>query len=191
MTPIHNDIARRDCATILKAEIVSPTVLPWFFPVINVTKKHGKPRFCKDYRVLTGRVNADRFSLSKIQTIFDELFRKKNVTNPDFLPGYWEVRMSEESKETTAFLRRLRTFHFKVMPFGLMDAQLTFARMMGRLLGHLRFGKTYIDDAAIFCDSLQSHKTHLEKLFSAASQHGLKMRASTCDFKEPEVVLRG
>jgi hypothetical protein len=48
------------------------------------------------------------------------------------------------------------------MPFGLTNAAQTFQRLMDRLLGHLPFVFTYLDDHLIASTTMEEHLEHLQ-----------------------------
>lgn len=88
MAPKHNDVVKQEVDIMLKAGIITPASSAWSFPVVIETKKDGTPRFCVDYRVLNGKMNADRFSLPKVQKIFDDLSDGVFFTTLDLFSGY-------------------------------------------------------------------------------------------------------
>lgn len=69
----ENQSVREDLENMLDAGIVTYYFSALSFPVVIVYKKDGKPRFCVDCRDLNQSMKADRWSLTKIKEIFDEL----------------------------------------------------------------------------------------------------------------------
>ena len=133
-----------------------------------VRKRDGTHRFCVDYRKLNTVTKADTFPLPRIDDLLDQLGQAKYFSLVDLASGYWQIRMSEESKEETAFVTPQGLFEFHVMPFGLTNAPSVFQRLMNGVLMGLNptvgpeFVTVYIDDVLIFSKSLEEHITHLE-----------------------------
>jgi len=48
---------------MLDANIIQPSTSPWASPIVVVSKKNGKKRFCVDYRKLNGITKKDAYSL--------------------------------------------------------------------------------------------------------------------------------
>lgn len=88
MPPKHNDIVWLELGTMLEARIVTPASSAWSLLVVIATKKDGNPRFCVDYSALNQRMKSDRFPVSMIQEIFDELIGGLYFTTLDFFSGY-------------------------------------------------------------------------------------------------------
>lgn len=73
MSPRHNDIVRKELYKMLESGVIIPTVSPWEFPLVIVTKKDGKLRFCVDYRALNQKMKADCWPLPNIKENFDDM----------------------------------------------------------------------------------------------------------------------
>ena len=53
----------------------------------------------------------------------------------DLVSGYWQIKMSESSKNKTSFATpHRRLFRFTVMPFGLTNAPSAFQRLLEKIL---------------------------------------------------------
>lgn len=73
MAPSHNKIARKDIYNMIGASIITPASPAWSFPVVIVTKKNGRPRFCVNYRTIIRYMMSNRWSLQKVEEIFEVL----------------------------------------------------------------------------------------------------------------------
>ena len=69
----------------------------------------------------------------------------------DLASGYWQVAMSEEFQEKTAFVMHNGLYEFAMMPFGLCSAPATFQRLMRKVLKGLVNEKcmVYLDDLLV------------------------------------------
>ena len=47
--------------------------------------------------------------------------------------GYHQIPLALDDQERTAFLTLIGNYHYKVMPFGLKNAEVTYQRMMTRM----------------------------------------------------------
>ncbi len=70
----------------------------------------------------------------------------------DMQSGYWQVEVKPEDRQKTAFTTPDGLYHFKVMPFVLTNAPVTFQRLMDVFLSGLKWNNclVYLDDIAIF-----------------------------------------
>ncbi len=189
---------RREVATQLrdmqKTGVVRPSASAWSSPVVMVKKKDGTQRFCVDYRALNAVTKADTFPLPRIDYLLDQLGNSRFFTTLDLASGYWQIRLSQSSREKTAFAVPHGLFEFQVMPFGLTNAPAVFQRLMQQVLAGLNpeqgpdFVKVYIDDILVFSPSLADHLDHLQQRIRNA---GLKLKPSKCHFIAKEVQYLG
>ncbi|KAH0815577.1 hypothetical protein GEV33_007214 [Tenebrio molitor] len=109
------------CRTLLRDELVM------------YSKKDGQPRFCVDYRRLNAATRDEAAPLPIIQEMLRDLGQAKVFSSLDLKSGYWQVPLSDESKEYTAFTTPDGgLYQFRVMPFGLKGAPPTFQRLMSQ-----------------------------------------------------------
>src|SRR5699024_8443394 len=134
--PRRQEIINEEVDRMLTEGVIEPSTSPWSSPVVIVTKKDGKPRFCIDFQKVNEVTVKDAYPLPYISAILDKLRRARYISSLDLKQGYWQVPLSPESKPITAFTVPGRgLFHFTVMPFGLHSAPATFQRLMDKVLG--------------------------------------------------------
>ncbi|GJR57906.1 putative reverse transcriptase domain-containing protein [Tanacetum coccineum] len=91
-------------------------------PVLFVKKKDGSFRMCIDYLQLNKLTIKNRYPLSRINDLFDQLQGSSVYSKIDMRSGYHQLRIKDEDILITAFRTWYGHFEFQVMPFGLTNA---------------------------------------------------------------------
>nr|GFA84652.1 putative reverse transcriptase domain-containing protein [Tanacetum cinerariifolium] len=97
---------------------IRPSSSPWGAPILFVKKNDGSFRMCIDYRELNKLIVKNRYLLSRIDDLFDQLQGSKFFSKIDLRFGYHQLRVHEDDIPKTAFRTRYRHFEFTLMPFG-------------------------------------------------------------------------
>ena len=82
--------------------------------------------------------------MQHIDDALDDVSGCNLFSTVDLASGFWQVRMSEESKPKTAFQTKRGQYQFRVMAFGLCNAPATFQKLMNKVLNGLM--PVYLDD---------------------------------------------
>ena len=109
-------------------------------------------RFCTDYRRVNAVTVPDPYPLPRIDDLIDNVGQSKYITKIDLLKGYYQILLSENAQQISAFITPFGLFHYKVMPFGMRNAPSTFQRVMDYLLKDLPGVSVYLDDILIFTE---------------------------------------
>ncbi|GKE43097.1 putative reverse transcriptase domain-containing protein, partial [Tanacetum coccineum] len=110
---------------------IRPSTLPWGAHVLFVKKKDVSFRMCIDYQELNKLTVKSRYSLPRIDDLFDQLQSLSVYSNINLRSGY-QLRVRDEDIPKTAFRTRYRHNEFQVMPFGLTNAPAVFMDLMNR-----------------------------------------------------------
>jgi len=130
MSPKHESFIKEEIGHLQQQGLIVPSHSPWTSPALVVGKANGKLRLVVDYRQLNKVTKPDAYPLPKIADMLDAMAHCKFFSTLDLTSGFWQVRMNVQDQEKTAFSTKFGTYEFTVMPFGLMNAPVTFQHLM-------------------------------------------------------------
>jgi hypothetical protein len=88
---------------LLDLGLIRPSVSPWGAPVIFVKKKDGSLRLCIDYRDLNHATVKNRYPMSRIDDLFDQIKGAVVFSKLNLWLGYHQLRIKEGDIPKTAF----------------------------------------------------------------------------------------
>jgi hypothetical protein len=104
---------------LLKKGYIFPSMSLWGAPVLFVKKKDGTLRLCIDFPQLNKVTVKNKYSLSRIDDLFDQLKDAKIFSKIDLKSGYHQVRINDKDINKIAFRTRYGHYEFTVVLFGL------------------------------------------------------------------------
>jgi len=105
-------------------------------PIVLVPKPDSTIRFCNYFRKLNEIPKFDAYAcpMPQIDELIEQLRTARFISMLDLTKGYWQVPLTPEAREKTAFATPDRLLHYRMLPFGLHRALSTFQRLMRRVL---------------------------------------------------------
>jgi len=105
----------------------------------------------------------------------------------DLTKGYWQIPLSPESKEKTAFTL-FGLYQFTALPFGLFGVPDPFQRLMDRVLRpHAAYAAAYLDDVIIHSTTWAKHVQRVGAVLESLRQAGLTANPGKCAVGRREV----
>lgn len=185
-------VMKEELETMQSLGVIEPSSSEWSNPIVLVPKKDGSLRFCLDFRKLNSVSKFDPYPMPRVDELVESLGRARYLTTLDLCKGYWQVPLSPESQEMTAFKTPFGHFQFCVLPFGLHGAPATFQRMMDQILrGTEKFAAAYLDDIIIYSQTWQEHLDHLKDVLLRIKNAGLTIRPDKCTLARAETQYLG
>nr|GEY38673.1 putative reverse transcriptase domain-containing protein [Tanacetum cinerariifolium]GEY38892.1 putative reverse transcriptase domain-containing protein [Tanacetum cinerariifolium] len=148
---------------------------------------------CIDYCELNKLTVKNRYPLSRIDDLFDQLQGSRVYSKIDLRYGYHQLRVLEEHIPKTTFRTRYGHYEFQLMPFGLTNAPAIFMDLMNRVCKPYldRFVIVFIDDILIYSKNRKEHEGHLKLILKLLKEEELYAKFSKCEFCLSKVKFLG
>lgn len=117
--------------------------------------------------------------------IVTTLKNAKFLSTIDLKNAFWQIPLTESSKEKTAFSVPFRgLFHFNVLPFGLCNAAQIQQRLMDNIFGpELQpYVLKYLDDIVVIGTSFSHHLAVLKEVYKRLLDANLTINFEKCKF---------
>jgi hypothetical protein len=180
LDPSRLAAAKLEFQSMLDEGIIRRSSSQWSSPLHMVQKKDGSWRPCGDYRQLNLQTVEDKYPLPNMADLAARLDGCRVFSKLDLLKGYLQVPVAAEDIAKTAIITPFGLFEFTRMPFGLRNVGMTFQRLMDSVLGGLPFAFVYLDDILVASTDEESHRRHLQVVFSVLQQNGLIINPEKC-----------
>ena len=162
----------------------------WNTPLICVWKKEKADiRLCLDFRQLNAVTERQAFPMPNVDEMLDALEGSKYFSSIDLGNAYYQVELSEDSQEKTAFSTKQGQYCFNRMPFGIAAAPGTFQEMMNKVIGKIKGAMVYLDDILIFTETRDRHYEIIRTVLTAIKNAGLRVNPEKCQFLRDEIKL--
>ena len=194
IAPHKVEEVRQHIQEMLDGGVIQPSQSPWCNAVVLVQKKDGTLRFCIDFRHLNTCTKKDSYRIPKCPETMESLVGARYFSTMDLKSGFWQVKVSEDSCQYTAFtVGSMGVYEFLQMQYSLCNTPATFQCLMQNCLGELNlsFAMVYLDDVIVYSEMPEDHLTWLQAVFDHFAHHGLKLKLSKCHFFKEEITYLG
>jgi hypothetical protein len=115
MTPKELSELKVQLNELLDKGYICPSSSPWGCPALFVKKKDQSLRLCVDYRPLNAVTVKNKYSLSCIDILFDQLADARVFSKVGLRSGYHQIKIRPEDIPKTAFSTRYGLYGYLVM----------------------------------------------------------------------------
>ena len=192
-TPVAlKDSVDKEITWLLSKGYIVPSSSPWASPTVMVRKADGSAHLCVDFRKINGLTCQIPFYMPRVEEVIEGVGQAKYISKLDLSKGYYQVQLTEEAQQKTAFTCHRGTFHFTRMPFGVKNAPACFQSLMQRVLAELtEFSTAYMDDVVIFSSTWEDHISHIDRVLKTLGEAGLTVNPLKCKWGGVPVEFLG
>ena len=187
-------IMEKEVKKLLEAQIIVPLrYSEWVANLVPVRKKSGEIRLCVDFTNLNRSSKKDNYPLPKMEHMLQRVTGTSRISMIDGFSSYNHISVLLEDREKTTFTTPWGTFMYAKIPFGLMNAGLTFQRAMDiAFIGERdKFLFMYMNDIIVFSKSDKEHYDKLRRVFLKCRNFGLSLNPKKSMFGMKEGNILG
>jgi hypothetical protein len=172
---------------------IRPRSSPWGAHVLFVEKKDGTQWICVDYWSLNEGTIKNKYPLSRIEDLFDQIKWASVFSKIDLRLGYHQLKIWESDIPKTTFHIWYGLYEYTVLSFGLTNAPAYFMYLMNKVFMEYldKFIVVFIDENLIFSKTEEEHEKHLRLVLEKFRSNKLYAKFSKCEFWLTEVAFLG
>jgi hypothetical protein len=191
-TPYHlQSEIDKEIEIMLNNGIIERSESAYAAPLVVVKKADGSNRLCCNYKQLNKVTVFDPEPMMSNEDIFNKLSGSKIYSKFDFCKGYWQIPMSEESKDYTTFICANGMFRFNVMPFGLVNSASSYNRLIRKILYGTKNLESYVDDILAHTKGWKEHLESLREFFERVRRAHLTLKPKKCSIGYGKIDFLG
>lgn len=177
--PVHyREAANKRLAAMEASDIIEPAEgsSRWISGMSAVSKGKNDFRLIVNMSGPNKAIQRQLHQMPRVDEMKTKLCGAKFFTKLDLHSAFHHVRISEKSRELTAFMAPNGTYRFKRLVFGVNCAPEIFQRLMEGILKGINNVIVYIDDILIFAPSLEMLRVESGKVISALRKNNPERR---------------
>lgn len=173
--------------------IIEHSNSPYSSPIIAVMKADNSVRLVLDARDINKIIKPVRTRPEKLEELIQSFHGVKYLSSLDLRSSYWQIKLAPESRKYTAFIFAGRSFHFRVMPFGLNISGGVFIDALDRVLGPdlLQKVKVYVDDLLIATTTWEEHLMIIQEVLDKFKEYGVTVNLEKSKFGRMKIKFLG
>ena len=185
---VQKELKRMEALGVISS-VEGPT--EWCAPIVAVPKHSGGVRICVDMRALNVAVRREQYHLPKVDETLAKLAGAVKFSKLDANSGFWQVPLSNESRQLTTFTTPWGRHCFNRLPFGICSAQEVFQKRMSKILEGIDGVVCQVDDVLIYGKTDEEHDARLEQALKRIEEAGTTLNREKCVFNTDTVDFLG
>ena len=176
------------------AGVIEPSRARHNTPLLAIKKANGKLRICADLRALNRVCEDFEWEFPRLDVALSKMTTATIFSKIDLTSGFWQLPLSEKSRDCTTFRFDGNTWRFAVVPFGWKGAPAAFQSTMDMVLQqgiNKGFLSVYMDDILVHSRNLSEHVENLDWTLRTLTRAGFKLNPDKCVFGVSEIEFLG
>ncbi|KAL8621425.1 hypothetical protein ACOMHN_048225 [Nucella lapillus] len=146
---------------------ISPVSEPtsWCSGIVVIPKSNGTVRICVYLTQLNKAVKREIHPMASVDESLAKLADSKVFTALDAKSGFWQIPLSEDSKQYSTFVTPFGRYCFNRLPFGISSASEVFQRTMSTIPADNEGVICHMDDILIHAEDQPSHNQRVRAVY--------------------------
>ena len=201
MAPDKARLMEETCQEYVKQGILEETTSgPWASRAFLLQKYDAEGnksgvRLISDFRHLNTSIIKQSLGSPRADTSLEMIGHLKPAifSKLDAQQGFFQIPLSEASRDSTAFLTPNAKYRYKVMPQGLATSPQAFCALVTMILNKLKYkcAIPYLDDILILSQNKEDHFRDLRDVFESLRHGNLKLKPSKCEYFMDKIDFLG
>ena len=133
----------------------------------------------------------DCYPLPTVEDTLHKLQGSKYFAKLDARKGFYQIPLSEESRNLTSFITNQGTYRFTRVPFGLASAPEAYMKVADTIFSDLEGVVSYMDDTIVHAPTMEDLEKRLQKVFQRCREKNLKLNKDKLEYGLTEVQVLG
>lgn len=140
---------------------------------------------CTDFTDINKACPKGHYPLPSINKFIDFNSSHVVVSFLDTILGYHHILKDLEDIEKTAFIMDEGVFYYKIIPFRLKYAGVTYQMLVSSIFKDIveMTVEVYVNDMVVKSQTLEDHPSDIKRVFNVLYKTGMKLNSKKCTFK--------
>jgi hypothetical protein len=192
-SPPKMNVLRRQIQEMLDKVIIRYSVSPYSSHIFLVPKGETDFRPVVDYRALNVKIVIESIPLPDIHSCFHWFTRATVFSTLDINSAYYQIPLSEGSRQCSVFATDWNLFEFCRVPFGIATGAQVLTRLIDKIFSDVKFKFVYhyLDELVVLRSSFDEYIFHLSEVFSRLQSAGLTVNPAKVKFDSRHLSFLG
>ena len=164
----------------------------WVNSMVITQKPNGDLRICLDPKDLNRNILREHYQLPKKEQIFAEMrdiaeIFAKWFSKLDASHAFWQVKLSDNSRDYTTFNTPFGRYAYDRMPYGVCSVPEVFHKVMEQMFENIDGVMVYMDDLLVWGSNEEEHDRRLADVKKRVLQYGLLLNHDKCVMKQKTI----